>query len=131
MDFSKIPIVILFITTLLCGIASQTHKAYYIKRCMRKESEQYSLNAGVSIICALVLFFLTGCKIQMSWYSLLLGVVFGIATMGNALFQAKAVKIGPFGYTTVIVSLSTAITALSGALFWDEALIAFKIILKE
>ena len=37
-------------------------------------------------------------------------------------------KIGPFGYTTVIVSLSTAITALSGAIFWHESLNAFKVI---
>lgn len=57
----------------------------------------------------------------------MLGVVFGVATMIFAILQAKAVKIGPFGYTTVIVNLSTALTALSGAIFWHEKLSAFKI----
>lgn len=128
MDFSKIPILILFIITLVCAVANSNFKAYYIKKSLRNESEQYSLNAGISLVCALTLFLLNGCRIQASWYSVLLGLGFGIVTMGSTLFQAKAVKIGPFGYTSVIISLSTAITALSGALFWNETLNAFKII---
>lgn len=128
MDFSKIPVVILFIISLSCCIAQQTSQAYYIKRKMKRESEQYSLNAGMSIVCALTLFFLGGCSLKASWYSVLLGVIFGVIIMGSSIFRAKAIKIGPFGYTSVIVNLSTAITALSGALFWDESLGVFKII---
>ena len=128
MDFSKIPIVALFLITLVCSIVYNNYKAYYIKRTMKTESEQYSFNAGVSFVCAVVLFLLGGCKIEMSLYSLLLGIVFGVITMLYCIINAKAIKIGPFGYTTVIASLSTAITALSGAIFWQEKLSAFKII---
>lgn len=128
MDFSKIPVVILFIVSLICCIASNTSKAYYIKREMKGEREQYSLNAGMSIVCALTLFLLSGCSLKASWYSVLLGFIFGVITMGSSIFQAKAIKIGPFGYTSVIVNLSTAITALSGSLFWKEELGVFKII---
>lgn len=128
MDFSKIPVAVLFIVSLICCIAQQTSQAYYIKRKMKRESEQYSLNAGMSIVCALTLFFLGGCSLKASWYSVLLGVIFGVIIMGSSIFRAKAIKIGPFGYTSVIVNLSTAITALSGALFWNESLGVFKII---
>ena len=128
MDFSKIPVLVLFVITLVCAVASSNYKAYYVKKTMKNESEQYSFNAGASLVCALVLFLLSGCKIEMSLYSLLLGLAFGLVTMFNAIMNAKAIKIGPFGYTTVIVSLSTAITALSGAIFWKETLSIFKII---
>lgn len=128
MDFSKIPVAVLFIVSLICCIAQQTSQAYYIKRKMKRESEQYSLNAGMSIVCALTLFFLGGCSLKASWYSVFLGVLFGIVSMMCSIFRAKAIKIGPFGYTSVIVNLSTAITALSGALFWNESLGVFKII---
>ena len=128
MDFSKIPVLALFVITLVCAVASSNYKAYYVKKTMKNESEQYSFNAGASLVCALVLFLLSGCKIEMSLYSLLLGLAFGIVTMLNAIMNAKAIKIGPLGYTTVIVSLSTAITALSGAIFWHETLNTFKVI---
>ena len=128
MDFSKIPVAVLFVITLVCAVASSNYKAYYVKKTMRNESELYSFNAGASLVCAIVLFLLSGCKIEMSLYSLLLGLAFGLVTMFNAIVNAKAIKIGPFGYTTVIVSLSTAITALSGAIFWQETLSISKII---
>lgn len=128
MDFSKIPTLILFIITLVCCVASSNFKAYYVKKSLKNESEQYSLNAGICVACAVALFLLSGCKLQASWYSVLLGLAFGLVTMSFAIFQAKAVKIGPFGYTSVIISLSTALTALSGAIFWDETLSVFKII---
>ena len=128
MDFSKIPVVVLFVITLVCTVASSNYKAYYVKKTMKNESEQYSFNAGASLVCAIVLFLLGGCKIEMSVYSLLLGIAFGLITMAYSIMNAKAIKIGPYGYTTVIVSLSTAITALSGAIFWQETLNVFKII---
>ena len=128
MDFSKVPVVVLFVITLVCAVASSNYKAYYVKKTMKSESEQYSFNAGVSLICAMVLFLLSGCKIEMSVYSFLLGLAFGFVTMLNSIMNAKAIKIGPFGYTSLIVSLSTAITALSGAIFWQEPLTTFKVI---
>lgn len=128
MDFSRIPVEWLFVITLVCAVVSSNYKAYYIKQTMKHESEQYSFNAGASFVCAVVLFFLAGCKLDISLYSLCLGLAFGFITMFYSIVNAKAIKIGPFGYTTVIVSLSTAITALSGAIFWQETLSSFKVI---
>ena len=128
MDFSKIPVVVLFVITLICGVASSNYKAYYIKQTMKNESELYSFNAGASLVCAIALFILGGGKLEISGYSLLLGLAFGLITMFYSIVTAKAIKIGPYGYTTVIVSLSTAITALSGAIFWGETLSVSKIV---
>ena len=128
MDFTKIPVFLLFIVTLICGIANSNYKAYYIKKTMKNESELYSFNAGAGLVCTVVLFFLSGCSLETSLYSVLLGIIFGFTTMMSAIFSAKAIKIGPFGYTTVIISLATALTALSGAFFWNETLSIFKII---
>ena len=127
MDLSIIPVPILFVITLVCAIANGNCKAWYVKRIMRNESEQYSFNAWNSIICVIFLLIFSLGKLTASLYTVLLGVVFGVVTMIFAILQAKAVKTGPFGYTTVIVNLSTALTALSGAIFWHEKLSAFKI----
>lgn len=118
----------MFVITLLCGIAYNTCRAYYIKKRLKYESEQYSLNGGLCIVCSVAFFFLSGCRFDLSWYSVLLGVAFGLVSMGNSVLLAKAIRIGPFGYTSVIVNLSTALTALSGALFWNESLSLFKIL---
>ena len=39
MDFSKIPVVALFVITLVCAVASGNYKAYYVKKTMKDESE--------------------------------------------------------------------------------------------
>lgn len=126
--YALIPIPILFVITLVCAVANTNCKAWYVKKVMRNESEQYSFNAWMSLVCVICLLVFSLGKLAASWYSVLLGVIFGVVTMLLAILQAKAVKIGPFGYTTVIVNLSTALTALSGAIFWNESLSVFKII---
>ena len=128
MDFSKIPVLVLFIISLVCAIANSNYRAYYIKNTMVRESEKYSLNAGLSFVCAISLVVLSGFSITASWYSVLLGLLFGAVGMFNATVVVQAIKAGPFGYTMVIVNLSTALTALSGAMFWGESLGAFKIV---
>ena len=127
MDFSLIPIFVLFIITLACAVIGNTCNAYYIKFFIKNMSGFYILNAGLSLICALVLFCVGGFKFEISAYSLLLGLAFGTITMVYTIVNSVAIKIGPYGYTTVIVSLSTAITAISGSIFWNEPIGIFKI----
>lgn len=118
----------MFIITLACGVLSGNYNAYYVKKTVKNTRELYALEAGCDFICAVALFLLGGCSFRGSLYSVLLGILFGVFTMSNAILNAKAIKIGPYGYTKVIVSLSTAITALSGAIFWKESLSIFKIL---
>ena len=55
-------------------------------------------------------------------FTVLLGILFGILTMGGALFNMKAMALGPVSYTQLICCSSMIIPAFSGAIFWQEDL---------
>ena len=59
---------------------------------------------------------------NLSWFTLLLSLAFGIITALQQLSSLKAMNCGPWSYTSVITALSTLIPALSGVLFWHESL---------
>ena len=83
---------------------------------------------GVGCIVSAVILFLWGGLGEVSLYTLLLGLVFGIVTSLQAVLSLKALLIGPMSYTTVIISFSTLITALSGVMFFGEDLVLVQII---
>ena len=84
-------------------------------------------NAAVSLVSAISLFVMGGVT-QMSVFTLLVGVVFGIITALQMIFSLKSYETGPFAYTTVIVSLSTLIPTLSGYFIWGEPIAFVQII---
>lgn len=127
MDFSAVSPIWLTVATLVCAVAGNNWKAYYIKKHIETESGYYLLNAGCLGVGFAVMFALCGGKLILSPFSAALAVAFGAVTAAAGILNAKAIKMGPYGYTTVIVSLSTAITALSGAIFWHETLTVLKI----
>ena len=47
------------------------------------------------------------------------GIIFGLTVVAQLWLNLKALAIGPFSYTSVLISLSTVIPTLSG-IFWDE-----------
>ena len=57
-----------------------------------------------------------------SAFTLSLGVLFGAVTAVQQVTNAAALAVGPWSYTSVLISLSTVIPALSGAIFWHEKL---------
>ena len=128
MDLSHVPVPILIAITTVFGVLNYNLKSYYVKTRMTRESEQYSFNALSCIFSAFALWALNGFTFGASVFSVLLGVAFGVIVMAHAIWNGKAVQEGPFGYTTVIVNMSTAITALSGALFWGESLTPLKLV---
>lgn len=79
-------------------------------------------NAVVSLFSMLVLLIMTD-TFTASPYTIILAVVFGIITLLQQLLNLYALENGPFSYTTVIISLSTLIPTLSGALFWHEKIV--------
>ena len=84
-----------------------------------------------NIVCSLL-----PCGILLAWggmgsvslFTVLLGSLFGIVTVAQTVFNLKALEAGPMSYTTVICSFSTIISALSGAVFFEESLGASHII---
>ena len=80
---------------------------------------RYVYTAITSLVSAILLAVL-GDLGSISLFTVLLGLAFGIVTALQSVFYLKAFEIGPFSYTTVIVTLSTIIPTLSGCIFWDE-----------
>lgn len=80
-------------------------------------------NAVVSFSSAVILLILAD-NLSVSLYTVLLALAFGIITLAQQVFNLYALENGPLSYTTVIISLSTLIPTVSGALFWDEKILA-------
>lgn len=78
-------------------------------------------NAVNGAVSAIVFLFWGGFG-NASVFTVLLGVLFGVITSAQMVATMYALRIGPMSFTTVIVSFSTLLTALSGALFWNEKL---------
>ena len=128
MDLTLIPVWVLFVVTLVCAISANTMNAFYVKRKIKNNTHLFLYNSGMGLFCAITLFIVAGFTIKISIFSLLLAMAFGVANVGLSVFMALAFKKGPYGFTNVIVNMSTAITALSGAIFWQETLSVFKIV---
>lgn len=76
-------------------------------------------NAVVSLFSAVILLILSD-SLKFSAFTLVMGILFGLITLTQQTFNLYALENGPFSYTSVIISLSTLIPTLSGALFWNE-----------
>lgn len=76
-------------------------------------------NAVVSFSSALCLLIMSD-NLSVSFYTIILSLLFGIITLAQQIFNLYALENGPLSYTTVIISLSTLIPTVSGALFWNE-----------
>lgn len=73
---------------------------------------------------------LTAAAILLCWggigtpsvFTVWLGIGFGAVTALQAIANVAALQVGPMSYTSVIISFSTVISALSGVVFFDERL---------
>ena len=57
---------------------------------------------------------------ECSHFTLLTGILFGVITGAQWITNLMALRCGPLAYTTLIVSFSTLISALSGVMFFGE-----------
>lgn len=78
--------------------------------------------AGAIVLC------MWSGEISVSSFSFYLGIAFGIVTALSTVFTLKAMATGPWSYSTVIISMSTFIPALSGLLFWGESIAPLQIV---
>ena len=89
---------------------------------------RHLFNSGVSLIAAIILFAWNGFKFSASVFTLILGIIFGLVVAIQHIANLRAIAVGPLSYTTVIISLSTIIPALSGALIWNEEIAIIQIV---
>ncbi|MBE5816303.1 MAG: hypothetical protein E7315_01100 [Clostridiales bacterium] len=84
-------------------------------------------NAIVSIVAAVCLF-VVSTNMSASTFTILLALLFGLVTLIQQITNMQALEVGPFSYTSVIISLSTLIPTLSGVIIWNETISFVQII---
>lgn len=116
--------------SMLCALFANIIKKRSTLGFKSKKIMRFFFNAVVTLTCAITLFIISlfnGLP-KISSFTLLLGIVFGIITAIQFIFSLMSYESGPFSYTSVIVSLSTIIPALSGYLIWGESIATVQII---
>lgn len=126
MDLSKFPVGLLLPVSMAVALLGGIIRNYYCKKATMQRAA-YLLTALTSIVSAVFLFVASGFDTSFSLYSFILAIVFGVIVMLGGVFGALALNIGPWSYTTMLTSMSTIITALSGYVIWGEDLGVFKI----
>lgn len=114
------PVWILLTITLAAQTIQTLLRRVYCNRVSNTNSGYNILNAVLSAVCALTLAACSEFNLPCSNYTLISAIIFGIITALGCVFSLVATGIGPLSYTTVIISSSTVITALSGYIFWHE-----------
>ncbi len=78
-------------------------------------------NCIVSLSASVTLFFLCD-NLKISLFTIVLALIFGFVTLLQQAANLIALENGPFSYTSVIISFSTLIPAISGRIFWNESI---------
>lgn len=118
----KIPVLLLFIITLGANLMGGLVRTCYSKKISSTVDGYHLFNAVSSLVCGITLLILSGGNFHLSPYTVITAVLFGIITALQQITNSAALTLGPWSYTSVIISMSTVITALSGALFFDETI---------
>lgn len=84
-------------------------------------ADGFIFNAVGGLVAAAVLFCWGGVG-PCSTFTVLLGLAFGAVTALQSITNFSALQCGPMSYTSVIISFSTVISALSGVIFFDESI---------
>lgn len=95
----------------------------FCKNVMDGKADLYAFNALGSLMSAVTLVVIAGISGSLcipSMYTLLLGVVFGVATALCSILVMIALERGPLSYTNLIVSCAMVIPALSGMVLYGE-----------
>ena len=116
---------ILLAISLFAGLAYGLCRKYGMEKYIFCPRDTYLFNVisgTVTTVLIAVMMAIRGEFSQMpSFYTVLLGTVFGIVTVLSAIVNMKALGIGPMSYTSVICSCSMIIPSLFG-LFRGESL---------
>ena len=108
------------VLSLVAALAVNITKKYFTDR-NRALSGGFVFNAVSTLVAAAVLLPWGGFGTA-SAFTLLMGIAFGAITALQGITSIAALGCGPMSYTSVIISFSTLISALSGVMFFGETL---------
>lgn len=124
-----IPVGILLVVSLIFSVATSVTKKLYNKTAPAGRESNWFYNTCMSAACLvfIVIFAIDpsaadpfGTITDFSLFSAGLGILFGILVLAQSYTYMWALEIGPFSYTSVIVSLASLIAALSGIWFGEN-----------
>ena len=115
----NIPLTLLL--SLAATLGGGVAKKYYTEKELTGISAGFVFNA-VSCLTATLVLLCWGSFGQASAFTVLLGVLFGAVTAFQGIANIAALQAGPMSYTSVIISFSTLISALSGVAFFGETI---------
>lgn len=111
--------VLLLAISMAAALAGGIIKKYFCAKISDGAVDRQIYNALSSLSAAVSLLLLNGIS-KVSGFTIFLGIVFGVVTALQQISSLKSMELGPWSYTSVIISLSTLIPTVSGALFWSE-----------
>lgn len=108
-------LIVSLITCVLCCIILN-----YVTRTYENSSTaRHIFNLVTSVVAAIILLVISG-GLKASLFTIVLAIAFGLTTAIQRVTHLQALEMGPFSYTSVIVSLSMLVPTLSGAVIWGE-----------
>ena len=110
---------LMFILSMSMSLTGCITRKIYAQHTTGSSSGIFWLSSISSVMSAIVLMLMAGFR-QASLVTWLLGSAFGIITMLQTITQMNALECGPMSYTMVMIYCSTVVSAISGALFWNE-----------
>lgn len=118
----KAPALLLMVISLFGFLSGEIIKCSYTRKNTEVKNYVFFYTALISGISSLFMLSLWGFRSHVSLYTVIMGVIFGIAVFGQIAASAFAMRIGPWSYTAVMMSLSSVIPALAGPILWHEPL---------
>lgn len=128
MILDYVPIILLYIISTFGAVFYNVFKTKMARVNDNGNAFNFFAIAICSAICAILSFLFGGCVITMRPLTILFGALYGVSFMLNLFFVLKAVSLGPLGYTSIIITFSTAISAVFGLIFFNEEITVTKII---
>ena len=107
--------------SLAAALGGTVAKKFYTDKEPTGLSGGFVFNAVGSLAAAVVLLCWGGFGAT-SAFTILLGLLFGAIVAFQGITNIAAQQVGPMSYTSVIISFSTLLSALSGVLFFSESL---------
>ena len=107
--------------SLCAALVTGICRKYYANIGSNGAADGFIFNAVGGIVSAAVLLCPGGVG-TCSTFTVLLGLAFGAVTAIQSITNFSALQCGPMSYTSVIISFSTVISALSGVVFFGESI---------
>lgn len=114
-----LPTLVLLVITIVTSSLTGITKNVFTKDVSQSTLGTWFYTLFQSVACAILIPVLSGGFGEASTYSVFMGILFGAVCCGQVITFMKALPLGPFAYSMMILSLATLIPTLSGPFFGE------------